>query len=279
MNFHADYTRAAREIYTDGLAVGKGALDLRLVQTLRTVAMRLYSDALHNGNAVLRGPDRYYFQIDLESLGLNLGLALIRNAWFRGVSEAILGPEYRIVDLGIDVPGPGARNQPLHRDHKIPERFFGLAPERHELIWLTFNVPLEPWTLQNAPLMYVPGTQFVMWDENTLRPPAADTERYKARAKPLLLEEGDLVARTALMLHYGSAMRGPSFRPTLSIGVGLPGGDPDEPPNLRHVARFTRRAWNRLDPRDRLHFRAELYDKLEPFPPLHQIPEIVEATD
>ena len=36
------------------------------------------------------------------------------------VCAAVLGPEYKIVEIGFDVPGPGAVDQPWHRDFKAP---------------------------------------------------------------------------------------------------------------------------------------------------------------
>lgn len=35
---------------------------------------------------------------------------------------AALGPDYRIVETGFDVPGPGAFNQPWHRDFPPPKQ-------------------------------------------------------------------------------------------------------------------------------------------------------------
>ena len=46
---------------------------------------------------------------------------LATHPWITAVCEAVLGPEYRIVELGFDVPGPGAMNQPGHRDFPVPE--------------------------------------------------------------------------------------------------------------------------------------------------------------
>lgn len=71
------------------------------------------------GGAVGRGPQRYYVEIHPEQLrGF---VELVDHPWVRSVATAVLGPDYRIVELGFDVPLEGAVNQPWHRDFPIPE--------------------------------------------------------------------------------------------------------------------------------------------------------------
>ena len=45
---------------------------------------------------------------------------IVTHPWFVAVSEAVLGPDYRIIELGFDIPFPGAADQPWHRDFPSP---------------------------------------------------------------------------------------------------------------------------------------------------------------
>src|ERR1700712_13410 len=66
------------------------------------------------GGAVGRGPQRYYVEIHPEQLR---GFGdLLSHPWITAVCEAVLGDDYQIVEVGFDVPLPGAVDQPWHRD-------------------------------------------------------------------------------------------------------------------------------------------------------------------
>lgn len=41
--------------------------------------------------------------------------------WVIAVCETVLGPDYRIAEAGLNVPGPGAPEQPWHGDFPSPE--------------------------------------------------------------------------------------------------------------------------------------------------------------
>ena len=42
--------------------------------------------------------------------------ALASHPWVVGMSEAALGEDYEIVEVGFNTPFQGAKNQPWHRD-------------------------------------------------------------------------------------------------------------------------------------------------------------------
>src|SRR3954451_13552268 len=79
----------------------------------------------------------------------------------RAVSEAVLGPDYRIVEIGFDVPYPGAMNQPWHRDFRIPKE----TQEEGRLTSLAFNLTLVDTEEDMGPFEIAPGTQFDLSDE------------------------------------------------------------------------------------------------------------------
>ena len=41
---------------------------------------------------------------------------LVTHPWVVAMSEAALGPDYQIVEIGCDTPFQGAKVQPWHRD-------------------------------------------------------------------------------------------------------------------------------------------------------------------
>ena len=106
-------------LYGDGIIGLKGAFDREWTERLREDIEALFEDALARpGGAVGRGPKRYYVEIHPERMRGFLDLAT--HPWVVAVCSSVLGPDYRIVEIGFDVPGPGAVNQPWHRDFPSP---------------------------------------------------------------------------------------------------------------------------------------------------------------
>src|SRR4051812_25132861 len=102
-------------LYGDGISALKGAFPREWVQQLREDVDVLFADALARpGGAVGRGPNRFYVECHAE--GMRGFADLASHPWVIAVSEAVLGPEYKIVEIGFDVPNPGALDQPWHRD-------------------------------------------------------------------------------------------------------------------------------------------------------------------
>lgn len=99
-------------LYGHGIAALKGAFSREWAEQLHKDVMRLYEEALQRPDgAVGRGPKRHYVEIHPEDISGFVELA--KHPWVVAVCEAVLGPEYKIMEIGFDVPGPGAVNQPL----------------------------------------------------------------------------------------------------------------------------------------------------------------------
>ena len=107
-------------IYGDGIIGHKGAFAREWVADLHEDVMALYAEALQRpGGALGRGPNRHYVEIHPERIrGF---VDLVTHPWVVAVSEAVLGPDYKFVEIGFDVPNPGAVNQPWHRDFPAPD--------------------------------------------------------------------------------------------------------------------------------------------------------------
>jgi ectoine hydroxylase-related dioxygenase (phytanoyl-CoA dioxygenase family) len=175
-------------IYGDGIIGLKGAFPRAWVQELGEDINAAYQAALKRpGGTVGRGPKRHYVEIHPEDLrGF---LQLVTHPWIIAVCEAVLGTDYKIVEVVFDVPNPGAVNQPWHRDFPSPPETLN---GRH-LSSLAFNVTTVDVFEDMGPFEIAPGTQ---WDDPSafeygMFPPREYYSRYEARAQQKLPQMGD----------------------------------------------------------------------------------------
>ena len=255
-------------LYGDGIIALKGAFEREWVQRMREDIDVLFEEALARpGGAVGRGPNRYYVEIHPERLrGF---LDLVSHPWVVAVCEAVLGPDYRIVELGFDVPLPGAQDQPWHRDFPAPEAT--LVGRR--LDSLAFNVTGVDVFEDMGPFEVAPGTQ---WDppegfDHGMFPPKALYPRYQARAQQKMPKMGDISARSALTIHRGTANRSDKRRPVLVLGVDAPDARNAE----RHDLQLTRAYYATIPEWLRPHLTCRVVDELVPIVQAHTIEGLV----
>lgn len=72
----------------------------------------------------------------MHSEGIRGFVGLITHPWVTAVCEAVRGPDCRIVEAGIDVPGPSTLNQAWHRDFPSSKQ---TLIDRH-LVSLAFDI-------------------------------------------------------------------------------------------------------------------------------------------
>lgn len=251
-------------LYGDGIIGLKGAFSREFVQGIREDIDRLFEEALRRpGGAVGRGPKRYYVEIHPEDIRGFVELAT--HPWVVAVCEAALGPEYKIVEIGFDVPGPGAVPQPWHRDFPAPpDTLVG-----RRLNSLAFNMTGVDVTEDMGPFEIAPGTQ---WDapenfEHEMFPPRSYYPRYEARAQQKMPQMGDISARSALTIHRGTANRSDKSRPVLVLGVDAPGANNAE----RHDLQVSRAYYEELPDVVREHLTCRVVEQLEPIVQGHTI--------
>jgi hypothetical protein len=251
-------------IYGDGIIALKGAFERRWAESMREDIDALFEDALARpGGAVGRGPKRYYVEIHPERFrGF---LDLVSHPWVVAVCASVLGPDYRIVEIGFDVPGPGAMNQPWHRDFPSPpETLIG-----RRINSLAFNLTAVDVFEDMGPFEIAPGTQ---WDEpagfeHEMFPPKSLYPRYESRAQRKMPKMGDISARSALTIHRGTANQSNKSRPVLVLGV-----DAADAHNAdRHDLQFTREYHEALPEEIRSHLTCRVVDHLEPIVQAHSI--------
>lgn len=131
----ADISSTVRALYGDGVDARKGLFPAEWADRLREDIDLAYGEALTRpGGAVGRGTNRHYVEMHPEQM--RGWLDLVDHPWVRAVCEAVLGPDYDIVELGFDVPNAGAKDQPWHRDFPMPDE----TKDTGRLTSLAFNV-------------------------------------------------------------------------------------------------------------------------------------------
>jgi hypothetical protein len=251
-------------LYGDGFIAMRGAFSREWVMQLHEDVLVAYEDALKRpGGAVGRGPKRHYVEIHPEDIRGFVELSM--HPWVVAVCETVLGPEYKIVEIGFDVPNPGALDQPWHRDFPAPDdTIYG-----RRLNSLAFNLTTVDVTEDMGPFEIAPGTQ---WDlpegfEHGMFPPKSLYSRYKERAQRKMPKMGDISARSALTIHRGTANFSNKSRPALVLGVDAPGAVNAE----RHDLQLTKAYYETLPPYLKEHLTCRLVDELEPIVQGHNI--------
>jgi hypothetical protein len=254
--------------YGAGISGLKAAFEREWVTRVGEDINILFEDALKRpGGAVGRGPKRYYVEIHPEKLrGF---IDLVTHPWVTAVCETVLGPDYKIVEIGFDVPGPGAVNQPWHRDFPAPpETVLG-----RRLNSLAFNLTTVDVFEDMGPFEIAPGTQ---WDESPefkhgMFPPKSFYPRYEKRAERKMPKMGDISVRSALTIHRGTANQSNKSRPVLVLGVDAPDARNAE----RHDLQFTEEYYEDLPEELKRHLTCRTVTELEPIIQEHTIEGLV----
>ncbi len=262
----AEHARA--DIYRDGITACPGAFSTEWADRMREDIDAAFQEARSRPDgAVGRGPHRFYVEIHPEQLrGF---VDLVTHPWVTAVCAAVLGEDYEIVELGFDVPLPGAADQPWHRDFPMPDA------TRHErrLDSLAFNLTGVDTVEAMGPFEIAQGTQFD--DEpdfgHGMFPPKHHSPRYEERAVRKYPRRGDISARSALTIHRGTANVSDSPRPVLVLGVDAPGAGNGE----RHDMAVTEAYWAALPQAVRDHLRCPVVGTLTPIRQKHTIEGLV----
>jgi hypothetical protein len=245
-----------RGLYGDGIIGLPGAFPTEFADRMREDIETLWEEAKAvPGGALPRGPERWYVEVQPERVrGF---VDIVTHPWFVAVCESVLGRDYRIVEVGFDIPFPGAADQPWHRDFAVPEA----TSQGRRLNSLAFNLTAVDTVPEMGPFEVAPGTQ---WDEfegcdKGMFPPEALWPRYQARAVPKLAQRGDMSARSALTVHRGTANRSTRARPVLVVGVDAP----DAGNAQHHDLQVTQGYADTLPARVRDHLTCRVVDRLE----------------
>ncbi|HEY5722877.1 MAG TPA: phytanoyl-CoA dioxygenase family protein [Allosphingosinicella sp.] len=256
-------------LYGDGIIALQGAFGRDWVARMGEDIDMLFAEAREvPGGALPRGPERFYVEVHPERVRGFVDIAT--HAWFVLVCESVLGPDYRIVEIGFDIPFPGAADQPWHRDFPAPEATL----KGRRLNSLAFNLTAVDTVPEMGPLEIAPGTQ---WDDlsdcpDEMFPPEDRWPRYEARLVRKMPQMGDITARSALTVHRGTANRSDRARPVLVVGVDAP-----DATNAGHHDMQATAAWHEsLPPRVRDRLACRIVDRLETVVQHHVITGLLE---
>ena len=262
------FSKEVAALYDAGITARKGAFSRSWAAELREDVEAAYEEARgRDGGAVGRGPERWYVEVHPEQLrGF---VDLVDHPWVRGVSEAVLGPDFEIVEVGFDIPFPGAVDQPWHRDFPSP----GETRLDGRLTSLAFNITTVDTTEDMGPFEIAPGTQ---WDDSPtfdhgMFPPKEDYARYERLAERKFPQMGDISVRSALTIHRGTTNHSQKSRPVLVLGVDAPGAGNAE----QHDLAVTQPYWDELPARVREHLHCPVVDELTPITQKHTIEGLV----
>lgn len=259
--------RLTQMLYTEGIAAIPGAFSAEWGEQLAQDFDVLYEEARElPGGTVNRGTNRFYFAIHPERLrGF---LDIVAHPTLQAVSEEVLGPDWRIVEVAFDVPLPGALHQPWHRDFPSPPE----TTRARRLTSLAFNLTCITVTADMGPFEIAPGTQ---WDDGSgfayeMFPDPAEYQRYEELAVQKMPRLGDMSVRSGLTIHRGTPNRSTVRRPVLVVGVVGPDVPTDQ--HGLHVSttfseRVPRELLRRLD--------AVVVDELAPIQQAHSIEGLV----
>ena len=250
-------------LYGDGIIACKGAFSPAWVARLKQDVETLFTEARARPRGALeRGPFRYYVEVHPERVSGFVDL--MTHPWVVAVCRAVLGPDYKVVEAGFDIPFPGAMHQPWHRDFPSPpETLVG-----RRLNSLAFNMTTVDVTEEIGPFEIAPGTQ---WDDlaggDPMFPDKSLYPRYEARAQRKLPKVGDISARSALTIHRGTANRSQQSRPVFVLGVDAPDGHNAD----KHDLQVTQAYWDGLPEEVRKHLSCRIVPALEEIEQAHTI--------
>lgn len=258
-----------RGLYGDGIVARPAAFSPTFADRLCADIETLFEEARAiPGGALPRGPCRFYVEVQPERIEGFVQIAT--HPWFVAVCSTVLGPDYKIVEVGFDIPFPGASDQPWHRDFAPPpETTIG-----RRLTSLAFNLTAVDTVPEMGPFEIAPGTQWDVFEgcPRGMFPPRELWPRYTERAQQKLPQRGDISARSALTIHRGTANHSQQARPVLVVGVDAPGAGNDQ----HHDLQVTRGYAAQLPPEVLPHLTYRLVDCLEPVIQHHLIAGLLE---
>ena len=122
-----DIEAAHRALLDEGVTACRGAFSRDWVAQLRADVDAAFEEARgREGGAVGRGPQRWYVEVHPQAFrGF---VDLVDHPWVTGICEAVLGPDYEIVELGFDARSPersSNRGTATFRAHARPWRTAG----------------------------------------------------------------------------------------------------------------------------------------------------------
>jgi hypothetical protein len=268
----ANLTRHVEHLRSDGITALQGAFESAWADRMRDDMMSAFWKAIQRPfGAVGRGPRRWYVEVHPQEI--SGFVELVTHPWVMAISEAVLGPDYEIVEIGFDVPFEGAKLQPWHRDFPSPEATYA----QRQLTSLAFNLTGVDVTEDMGPFEIAIGTQYDdgrAW-KGEMFPARELWHGFEERGVRKYPRRGDISARSALTVHRGTAHLSQVPRPVLVLGVDAPGAGHA----ALHDMMVTPAYYAALPASIRRHLVCRVVDELVPVIQKHDIEGLVLASD
>ncbi|HEV2503732.1 MAG TPA: phytanoyl-CoA dioxygenase family protein [Mesorhizobium sp.] len=267
-----DIAVQASQLAEEGIIGLKGAFTPQWADAMREDMMTAFWSAIQRpGGAVGRGPRRWYVEIHPQDFrGF---VDLVTHPWVVDVCTNVLGPDYQIVEIGLDVPFQGAKYQPWHRDFPSPVETY----RERKLTSLAFNLTGVDVEEEMGPFEIAPGTHYDDgrdW-KHEMFPDKSLWGRFQERAVRKFPQRGDISCRSALTVHRGTEHRSPVARPVLVLGVDAPGAGHAE----LHDMMVTQDWHDALPELAKKHVVCRIVDDLVPITQKHDIEGLVMGSD
>ncbi|MFM7423602.1 MAG: phytanoyl-CoA dioxygenase family protein [Elainella sp.] len=134
---------------------------------------------------------------------------IFANPVILAVLNRVFAQEYRLVQLGADIPLQGSTYQETHRDFRPLFTDEIVTP----LYALAVNFPLVEVTEENGPFQMARGTHLLPREVGL-----AKVEKGEIPLESFYLQPGDVMIRSPLALHRGSPNRTAQPRPMVVMG-------------------------------------------------------------
>ena len=203
-----DLDRFAQELNRDGICVIRGLFDRALIEEWAQAFDTLFRDRQNRpGGLAPREQSRYYLTFPWVAPFANVDV--FANPVILGILDRVFYQEYKMVQLGADIPVQGSEYQEMHRDYRPLFSDQIVTP----LYALAVNFPLVEVTQENGPFQMARGTHVLPREEGLAKVASGEIPIDSFDMKP-----GDVAIRTPLALHRGSPNRTSQPRPMVVMG-------------------------------------------------------------
>ncbi len=204
----AELDRLAESLNRDGICVIRNLFPQTLIEDWAIAFDQLFQQRKNQaGGLAPREQSRYY--LTLPWIDPFANTAIFANPVILAVLNRVFAQEYRLVQLGADVPVQGSTYQEIHRDFRplFMDQF--VTP----LYAVAVNFPLVEVTAENGPFQMALGTHVLPREEGLAKIASGEIP-----IESFYLQPGDVMIRSPLALHRGSPNLTDRPRPMIVMG-------------------------------------------------------------
>jgi hypothetical protein len=203
-----DFDRFAADLRQDGICIIRNLFQPERITKWANAFDQLFQQRQNQpGGLAPREQARYYLTLPWIAPFANADV--FANPVILGILDRVFYQEYRLVQLGVDVPVQGSDYQEIHRDFRPLFSEQIVTP----LYALAVNFPLVEVTAENGPFQMARGTHVLPREEALVKVRAGEIPM-----ESFYLQLGDVMIRSPLALHRGSPNRTQQPRPMVVMG-------------------------------------------------------------